>query len=61
MLQYEYKSVYFVCRKPKFNLALMSSVTENETNENGQNIHIEEEEEENNTKNFTSDIDDHYA
>lgn len=57
MLQYEYKSVYFVCRKPKFSLAIVPSTTENETNENGHYFSVDEEER--NTKDFSSDIDDH--
>lgn len=39
MLQYEYKSVYFVCRKPKFPLAIAPS-----TAENGLNFSVDEEE-----------------
>lgn len=57
MLQYEYKSVYFVCRKPKFPLAIASTTSENEINENG--LHFPDDEEEINMKNFSNDIDDH--
>lgn len=57
MLQYEYKSVYFVCRKPKFPLTLVPSITENEINENGSYFSVDEEEV--NTKDFSSDNDDH--
>lgn len=56
MLQYEYKSVYFVCRKPKSPLAIVSSI-ESEVNENG--LHFPVDEEEANMKDFSSDVDDH--
>lgn len=57
MLQYEYKSVYFVCRKPRFPLAIASSTSENEMNENGINFPVDEEED--NMRNFSTDVDDH--
>jgi len=44
MLQYEYKSVYFVCRKPKFPLTLALSTSENEINENGIGFPLDNEE-----------------
>lgn len=44
MLQYEYKSVYFVCRKPKFPLTLAPSTPENEINENGIGFPLDDEE-----------------
>lgn len=55
MLQYEYKSVYFVCRKPKSPLSLAPSTSENETNENG--IHLPHDEEVN-SEDFSGDNDD---
>lgn len=58
MLQYEYKSVYFVCRKPKFSLAIASTPSENEINENGLHFPVDEEV---NAKSSDSDIDDHDA
>jgi len=57
MLQYEYKSVYFVCRKPKTPLAIVPSTFENEINENG--LHFPIDDEETNVKDFNSDVDDH--
>jgi hypothetical protein len=44
MLQYEYKSVYFVCRKPKFPLSLEPSTSDNEINENGIDFPLNDEE-----------------
>jgi len=57
MLQYEYKSVYFVCRKPKSLLAIVPSTFENEINENGLYFPVDEEEAK--MKDSNSDIDDH--
>jgi len=58
MLQYEYKSVYFVCRKPKISLAIALS-SENEINKNGFHFSVEDEVD---PQNFCSDIDnDHDA
>lgn len=59
MLQYEYKSVYFVCRKPKSTLA--TAQTHSVMNENGLYPDDEEEEDEVNAKGSDSDIDDHDA
>lgn len=59
MLQYEYKSVYFVCRKPKFSLAIAQILSETDMNENG--LHFPVDEEENDAKGSDSDIDDHDA
>lgn len=56
MLQYEYKSVYFVCRKPKSPLSILQSTSENETMGNG--FHLSDNEV--NTNSF-SDVDDHDA
>lgn len=56
MLQYEYKSVYFVCRKPKFPLAIAPSTSENEIHENGLNFSVDEED---NTIECSNDIDNH--
>lgn len=44
MLQYEYKSVYFVCRKPKFPLSLAPLTSENEINENGIDFSLDDDE-----------------
>lgn len=57
MLQYEYKSVYFVCRKPKLKQFLETPASpENGIYEN--NIHHPVDEKVD-TQNFNSDIDDH--
>lgn len=66
MLQYEYKSVYFVCRKPKLSVGtIVMSAAENDIHENGYDfseIPAEEEEIEkevvDDTKNTCSDNDD---
>lgn len=55
MLQYEYKSVYFVCRKPKYPLIVD---TPTEVYENGFNYSADDEEE-GDTKDSCSDIADH--
>lgn len=66
MLQYEYKSVYFVCRKPRLTIGTVLSSTENDIHENGHHfsqIQDDKEEEENKeivngTIDFCSDNDD---
>jgi len=60
MLQYEYKSVYFVCRKPKFPLTLAPSTSENEINENGIGFPLDDEEEIS-SKDFRGDNEDQDA
>lgn len=59
MLQYEYKSVYFVCRKPKFPLSLAPLTSENEVNENGIDFSLDGDEVCSND--FTGDNDGHDA
>lgn len=59
MLQYEYKSVYFVCRKPKFTHALEPSTSENGIDENLIDFLVDEEEV--SSKNVDGDNDDHDA
>lgn len=66
MLQYEYKSVYFVCRKPRLSIGTVLSSTENDIHENGHHFlqtQDDKEEEENKeivngTTEFCSDNDD---
>lgn len=67
MLQYEYKSVYFVCRKPRLSIGTVLSSTGNDIHENGLNFlqtqDDDKEEEENKeiingTTDFCSDNDD---
>lgn len=57
MLQYEYKSVYFVCRKPKFSFAISPSASENGIYEN--NIHSPVVDEEDDISHLSSDTDNH--
>lgn len=59
MLQYEYKSVYFVCRKPKFPLSVAPLTSENEINENGIGFPLDDEEV--SSKDFSGDNDDYDA